>query len=386
MRSRHKHDGAVGVREVLGVPVLPPAAATTITTRVRAALASMHRSMAPPPMRILESLFGLLDHAALVALCDLDVPDRLDRRMPVDTLAAIVAADRDAFDRLVRYAATRGWLRIDRRDRVAPTRTTRFLARAHPGGWRGWVEFVAGGEVTAAAGRLASVVRTGDDAFAAVNGSSFFDWYAGHPDRAAAFDAAMAAGGRMHGLVLARTLEWSRDHVVCDVGGGDGSLLHALLAMQPHLSGVLLDLPSVVERVRAHIAERIEVVAGDAFTAVPPGATTYLLVNVIHDWSDADAVRLLARIAADAAATSRIVVVEGRRRPRPVDDVTQRTDLLMLLLAPGGHERSVDEIVRLAAGAGLRVEAAVPLGSGDVAHVLRRVGPIEGRACKVVGH
>jgi hypothetical protein len=181
----------------------------------------------------------------------------------------------------------------------------------------------------------------------------------------------MAAGGRMHGLVLARALDWSCDRRVCDVGGGNGALLDALLDKQPHLCGVLLELPSVVERVPAHIAERLEVVAGDAFERVPPGATTYLMVNVVHDWPDVDAARLLARVATDAPPSSRIVIVEGLRRPRSVDDVTHRGDLLMLMLAPGGRERSNDEMARLAANAGLRREKTVPLASGDFAHVLR---------------
>ncbi len=44
-----------------------------------------------------------------------------------------------------------------------------------------------------------------------------------HPAREAASDAAMAAGGRMHGLALARAIDWSEHRLVCDVGGGDGS-------------------------------------------------------------------------------------------------------------------------------------------------------------------
>jgi len=366
------------IKDVVGVPFLPPASATAATTRLRAGTARLHRSLAPPPLRILESLFGLLDHAALVALCDLGVPDHLDARMPVGALAERIDVDAESLDRLIRYAATRGWLRLDRRGRVAPNATLRFLARDHPGGWRGWVEFMRGAEVAAAAGALTTAIRQRDGAFAIANGSTFFDWNAAHPERGAAFDGAMAAGGRMHGLVLASALDWSADALVCDVGGGDGALLDALLDCHGHLRGVLLDLPAVVERVPAPIAARIDAVGGDAFDAVPAGATTYLLVNVIHDWSDTDAVRLLARIVADGPPDSRIVVVEGVRRPVPVDDVAHRTDLLMLILAPGGRERSLEEVATLAARAGLARERAVPLASGDVAHVLRRASPGSG--------
>src|SRR5947209_6347844 len=90
--------------DVVGVPMLPPPALTRITTRLRGRLASVHRAIAPPPLRIVESLFGLLDHAALVALCGLDIPDRLDGPITVRALATEIGADEDAVERLVRYA------------------------------------------------------------------------------------------------------------------------------------------------------------------------------------------------------------------------------------------------------------------------------------------
>jgi len=37
----------------------------------------------------------------------------------------------------------------------------------------------------------------------------------------------------MHGVALARAMDWSKHRRICDVGGGDGSLLDALLSSQP---------------------------------------------------------------------------------------------------------------------------------------------------------
>ena len=289
-------------------------------------------------------------------------------------LATEIGADEDAVERLVRYAVMRGWLRLDRHGRAAPTKTSRFLRRDHPGGWRAWVDFMSGDDVVRASRALADAVRSGGDPFAVANGAPFFAWMTEHPARAAAFDGAMAAGGRLHGLALATAIDWSHTQNVCDVGGGDGALLDTLLHGRPHLSGVLLDLPHVVARVTPDVRARIDVVAGDAFAAVPADADTYLLVNVIHDWSDADAERILRRIASDAAPTARVIVVEGVRQRRPLDDVAHRTDLLMLLLAAGGRERTAEEITALAQASGLIVHNIAALASGDVAYVLRRAG------------
>jgi hypothetical protein len=368
----------VDLGDVLGVPVLPPAGVARLGDRLRAGLARTHRAVAPPPARLLEAALGGLDLAALATLCRLELPDRLTRPVRVAELADELGVAADRLDRLVRYAATRGWVRLDRRGRVRPTRQTAFLRREHPGGWRAWIEFAAGPEVAAALGSLEDGLRADGDAFAAANGLPFFAWMQDHPDRHATFDRAMAAGGRMHGLLLARSLDWSTSRCVCDVGGGDGTLLGVLLGQHAHLEGVLLDLPEVVARSTPR--PRLTAVGGDAFDAVPAGCDTYLFVNVLHDWDDDAAVTLLRRAAeasADAGvagatdeAPRRIVVVESESHERPRDGLALRADLLMLALTPGGRERTTAEVAALAAAAGLRLERTLRLASGDVAHLI----------------
>ena len=360
--------------DVLGVPALAPARVTGAINRLRAGLARLSRATAPPPVRILEGLLGVLDLAALVALCRAGVPEQLTGPVPVEALAGDLDVDAERLRRLLGYAATRGWVRLDRAGRVRPTRTTAFLRADHPGGWRAWVEFMGGPEILAALGRLDAGLRPGGDPFATAAGAGFFDRMSAHPDRHATFDAAMAAGARMHGLVLAGSLDWSSSRRVCDVGGGTGSLLIALLGLQPHLEGVLLELPEVTNRAPA--VAGLTVMGGDAFDAVPAGCDTYLLVNVLHDWSDHDATRLLQTVATAMADTNEIatqpraIIVEGRTHQRARDDLSIRTDLLMFTLTAGGRERTTDEFAALAASAGLHLQRSILLPSGAVAHVL----------------
>jgi hypothetical protein len=369
----------LGAAQVLGIPLLPPSRVVGAGNRLRAGLARLHRATAPPPARIIEATLGTLDLAALSALCRLGVPDRLVGPTDGGAIADDLGVDRVRLERLLRYAAIRGWVRFDRRGMVRPTRAIEFLRRDHPGGWRAWIEFASGPEVHAAIGALDLGLAADGDAFAAVNGAPFFDWMGGRPERHAVFDAAMAAGGQMHGLLIARALDWSDARRICDVGGGDGALLAVLLAEHEQLEGVVFELPEVAGRVRDR--PRLGAVGGDAFEVVPSGFDTYLLVNVLHDWDDEASERLLGNVARALAAVEdadgstptpprRVVIVESEAHARPRDDLAIRADLLMLALTPGGRERTVDELVALGARVGLRRQRVRRLASGGVALVL----------------
>jgi len=355
-------------QDVLGVPLLPPGRVTVAGNRFRELLGRIHRSLAPPPVQILEGLFGLLEHRLLVSMCEVGIPEALTGPRSIPDLASEVGADEARLERLLRFAATRGWVRIDRRRRVRPTRVTAFLRTDHPGGWRAWVDFAGGDEIVAAVGHL-SVRADARHAFLDANGASFFDWMADHPQRRETFDRAMAAGGRMHALGLAAVLDWSDGERVCDVGGGTGDLLAALLDLVPGLAGTVFDLPGVAGRALDH--PRLSAIDGDAFEQVPAGFHTYLLVNVLHDWGDDDAVRILQRVAEAAAPTARIVVVDNDRTPVPQDDIAVSADVLMAALTAGGKERDAAGVAELGRQAGLRVVSTHRLPSADSAHVLR---------------
>ena len=365
MQSPRNPNQAPRSRDVLGVPRLPPGRATVAVNRLRALHGRVHASAAPPPLRIMESLFGMLDHRVLVALCEAGGPDALHHPTSITDLADQLKVDPAMLHRLCVFADTHGWLRLDRKGRVCPTRVTEFLHNDHPGGWRAWVDFAGGAEVVAAVQAL-SLSANVPDAFCAVNGSSFFEWMRTHTDRWATFDRAMAAGGRMHALGLSAALDWRASGSVCDVGGGTGDLLAALLDLHPHLRGQVLDLPEVVTRCDRH--DRMEATSGDAFESVPTGHDTYLLVNVLHDWGDAEATRILSNVAAAVHVGGRVIVVDTDPAQARTSRVAAATDVLMAALTPGGHERTTDEFIALGAAAGLRHDRTVRLASADLAH------------------
>ncbi|MFW2382139.1 MAG: methyltransferase [Acidimicrobiales bacterium] len=352
----------VDPKTTLGVPVLPPAILSVAGTRLRGALGRIHRAMAPPPVQILEAALSLLDHRVLVALCDAGVPEALTSKLTIDELADRLDIDQQRLERLLRFGAAKGWLRIDRRGLVRPNAVTEFLRSNHPGGWRRWVDFVAGDEIVRA---VAALDCTSGDGFAATNGEPFFEWMEHHPDRWSTFDDAMAAGARMHALTLDAAIDWNGADSLCDVGGGTGELARVMLDRHPDWRAVVFDLPEVIDRAVEH--PRLEAIGGDAFVEVPSGFDVYLLVNVLHDWNDDACVWLLTNTAA-AHAGARIIVVESNRTTVPRDDIAIRADVLMAALTSGGQERSTEQFAALGRRAGLDLVRTTPLVSGDVAH------------------
>src|SRR5260370_23697654 len=85
--------------------------------------------------------------------------------------------------------------------------------------------------------------------------------------------------------------DWASLAHLVDVGGGDGTLLIALLTGHPGLRGTLVELPSPAAAARAAasaagLAERVEGVVGRFFDPLPPGARGYPLSPILPNWGD----------------------------------------------------------------------------------------------------
>ena len=128
------------------------------------------------------------------------------------------------------------------------------------------------------------------------------------------------------------------------------------------------ELPRAVDEARAYlaeqgVAERAEVVAGDFFAAVPPGAEVYLLAHVLHNWSDEESVEILRVVHGAMAEGSRLLVSEivlpGDDRPH----FGKELDIRMLAMFEG-KERTEAEFAALLARAGFRLDQVVDLGVG----------------------
>jgi hypothetical protein len=153
-----------------------------------------------------------------------------------------------------------------------------------------------------------------------------------------------------------------------DVGGGNGALLLGILRAHPTLTGTLFDLPQVAERALTQagepgLADRLEVVGGDFFVAVPGGADAYLLKHVIHDWDDERAVAILKSCRRGMSAGAKLLIVEGVYPPRVDQSEESRgaaANDVNMLVCTGGRQRSEAEFRSLYAAAGFALSRIIP--------------------------
>ena len=294
------------------------------------------------PLTVWEGLRGALTTRALGLAAEHGVARALlDGPRGVDELAAGSGADPDVLYRVLRALASEG-IFVEVEPRVFAN--TEASAAMTEDGWDAFARLFGGPWLHAVAGLDAS----GEASFPRVFGDEFWSWLASHPDERADFDRAMEQNWQNR-LERLEAVGLRGDETVVDVGGGNGSLLRALLDGHPELCGIVFDLPETV-RDEASFGQRLRFEEGSFFDRVPPG-DVFVLSTILHDWPDDDARRILDTIRAAAAPASRLVLIEAVIQPGNEPSGAKWLDLLMLVIA-GGRERTEEQWRRLLESAG----------------------------------
>ena len=306
---------------------------------------------------------------AIHAAAALGIADRIAAGARAsDEIADAVGADRGAVYRLLRALAAHGVLREDEGGRFSltpmgeclrsdadPSLSPYAVLIGQPYYWQAW-------------GHLLHAVKSGENAFRSLYGVTNWTYRQQHPDQNAIFNAAMTANSRRVNRAIVEACDFSRFPRVADVGGGEGSLLAAVLTACPAARGVLFDRPHVVASAApvlaaASVAERCEIVGGDFFEDIPGGCDAYIMKFVLHDWDDTDADRILQRCRQGMPREGRLFIIERIIGPPGHDPAAARSDLNMLVI-PGGRERTRSEFEALLGRAAIGLADVVPTDAG----------------------
>lgn len=264
--------------------------------------------------------------------------------------------------RLLRALASVGVFRENAAGQFETTELSDHL-RDEPGSLHP-VALMMGDEHFHSWGDLLHSVRTGQPAFDQRYGKPIFDFLSENPARAQVFDAAMTGFHGPETAAMVAAYDFSEIETLVDVGGGNGTVLRAVLRRYPRLRGILYDLPGVIERARQQIeqdglADRCQTRAGSFFESSPAGGDVYLMRHIIHDWNDEQCGTILKHIRRVIPKTGRLLIIEMVIQPGNEQTAAKFLDLNMLVL-PGGMERTADEYRELLARSGFRLDRIVP--------------------------
>jgi SAM-dependent methyltransferase len=238
-------------------------------------------------------------------------------------------------------------LRADVDDSIAPTAV--MLGQEHYGAW----------------GALLHSLKSGESAFQHVYGVPMFDYLARNPDAQADFDAAMGAGTEVFLRALVDVYDFSESRVIVDVGGGNGSVSAMILKRNPAMEAVIYDQPQVLEAADrylgdAGVRERCRLVPGSFFETVPDGGDLYLLSNIVHDWDDERALRILRNCRAAMTPAAAVLLLEDILPEHGHASQAAMADVNMMVMLTG-RERTAAQYRQLLADADLRLTQVVPV-------------------------
>jgi hypothetical protein len=128
--------------------------------------------------------------------------------------------------------------------------------------------------------------------------------------------------------------------------------------------GVLFDLPHVVAEAPAFIAERgltdrVAIEGGSFFETAPAGHDAYLMSHIIHDWNPDQCDTIFQNCRRAMAPGGKLLIVEMVLPEGDEPHLGKMLDMMMLV-GPGGQERTAKEYAALLARSGFRLTQVVP--------------------------
>ena len=317
-------------------------------------------------VQLLRMTDGLIVHHSLCTAARLGIADLLKNgARPSAELAAALQVDSDALYRILRFLAGQGVFHETAPRTFANSSLSEWLRSDVPDSVRSILIYRGSSPYCAPFADLLDTVKRGSPRRKQPHVNDF-ERRRRDPEEGRMFDDAMTAISMLWAPAIAMAYDFGRWGTLMDVGGGNGLLLATILGAHRALRGVLADQSHVLERARQRVfwspdlISRVRFEPIDFFQAVPPGCRAYLMKNIIHDWDDESARRILINCRRAIPQDGVLLLVEYCLGNDNTPTVGKALDLVMLAVT-GGRERTVAEHRELLASAGFRVHETVPL-------------------------
>lgn len=199
---------------------------------------------------------------------------------------------------------------------------------------------------------VAISLQQGKSSFENAYHQNWFDYIKNHPEKETLYHQALSHYAYNDYRAFGEIIDCTRHELMADIGGSKGTLIKMLLEKYSHLEGVVLDLPSVLEKCIPQ--PRLTFVALDFFKKWPKCSFDGIILSrVLHDWDDKRALHILKEVRKVTQNSGRLYVIENL-----LDKDTGRGGLLNLNMwvMTGGKERTLEEFQSLCSQAGFRFE------------------------------
>jgi O-methyltransferase domain len=284
------------------------------------------------------------------------------RPQPVEHLALASKTHEPSLYRILRFMAGNGIFQETENRHFDHTPLSAALRTDAPSSFRAAAQLFH--PIFAAWDGLHHSIQTGEPAFNNVFGAPVFDYVQAHPELGPLFDAGMTSINYYETDAILDAYDFSGISVLADVGGGNGSLISAVLARYPNLHGILFDLGHVVGRAKenlksAGLAGRCRVIEGSFFESIPAGADAYLFRHIIHDWTDEQSIQILANCRKVIPAHGKLLIADSVIPAGNAPSLSKDMDITMLTF-PGGQERTEAQFRSLLKASGFELKSITP--------------------------
>jgi hypothetical protein len=318
---------------------------------------TMEKVEVAPQEAMLNLISGFWIARSLYLAAQLGIADLFDDQpKTVAQLAAATHTDRRSLYRFLRVLGSIGILtESDQSFGLTPLGAT--LKTDSPGSMRYAVMAQMGEDHSMGWSNGLHSLKTGESAFDAAAGMSLWDYYAQHLEAGKVFSQSLSSTGTAIAQAVVASYDFSRFNTIVDVGGAQGSLISTIVQANPHLKGILFDLPEIIANLP--VDQAIQPVAGNFFESVPMGGDAYLMRWIIHDWNDEKSSIILKNCYHAMPDQGKLLLLESIIPPKNEPSPVKFFDLIMLLMV-GGQERTQEEYRSLLRSNGFELTRVIP--------------------------
>lgn len=183
-------------------------------------------------------------------------------------------------------------------------------------------------------------IKEGKSAFEYLFGENYFKYLDKHLDRLEEYHKAMYEYALDDYKNLPNIIDFGRHKIVLDCGGGYGAAIGTIKNKYPNVRCILFDRPNVVEKAKC---QNVECVGGDFLENIPINADAIILSRILHDWDDAKASLILAKINKSIDCNGNLYVIENCTEK--IEDISFLS--LNMFAICNSYERTTVEYINL---------------------------------------